>query len=343
MTFDAASPGPASSPRAITGDVAARSSPRAGRDARGRAARARQRQPPRRRLRAAGRERAARRRGRARAAHRAQRRRLCCRRAPPATAGVHGVVSARTTITSVAARTATRSPRKGEDGPIHSGADDNASGVAAVLEAGAAPGGAERGDRDVVLAFWSGEELGLLGSTDFVAGGRSPLDSIAAYLNFDMVGRMRDNSSAPGRGSSPAWRAADRAGERARPGSISQLQEDPYLPTDSAFYRRRRARPQLLHGQPRGLPSADRPPDSSTTRTWRASPTSPRSVGRRLDRRCRAARYVKVERRASEARTATRCAPTPARFRTTPPRSRAAARRRHRRRPGRPGRPARAT
>ncbi|HEY3044945.1 MAG TPA: M20/M25/M40 family metallo-hydrolase, partial [Vicinamibacterales bacterium] len=72
---------------------------------------------------------------------------------------------------------------KDEAGKIHFGADDNASGSAAVLAAGAALATRPR-HRNVLLAFWSGEELGLLGSAAFVARPQVPLDQLAAYLNF---------------------------------------------------------------------------------------------------------------------------------------------------------------
>ncbi len=75
---------------------------------------------------------------------------------------------------------------------IRHGADDNASGTAAVMELArifeSAPA-----RRSIIFANFSGEELGLLGSQYFVEHSPVPLDSIAAMLNFDMVGRMRDD------------------------------------------------------------------------------------------------------------------------------------------------------
>ncbi|MEZ4363481.1 MAG: M20/M25/M40 family metallo-hydrolase [Kofleriaceae bacterium] len=76
---------------------------------------------------------------------------------------------------------------------IHNGADDNASGVAALLEA-ARQLAARRGEltRDVVFVAFSGEEMGILGSSHFVK--QSPLkEPVFAMLNMDMVGRMRLN------------------------------------------------------------------------------------------------------------------------------------------------------
>jgi len=120
---------------------------------------------------------------------------------------------------------------------IHYGADDNASGVAAVLAlAEILAAGPHR--RDVVLAFWSGEELGVLGSTDFLERGPIPAERIAAYVNFDMVGRMREGRlSVQATGSSVFWpEAVERA--NAPVGLALQLQEDPYLPTDSSSFNR---------------------------------------------------------------------------------------------------------
>lgn len=117
-------------------------------------------------------------------------------------------------------------------GDVHNGADDNASGVAAVLAAGSALAGRERA-RGVVLAFWSGEEIGLLGSQEFVNDGPVPTDEIAAYVNFDMVGRMRDNTlTVQALGSSSVWPGlVDEANGRFD--FALQRVNDPYLPTDS--------------------------------------------------------------------------------------------------------------
>ena len=76
---------------------------------------------------------------------------------------------------------------------IYNGADDNASGVSAVLQimkAFVASG--EQPERTVVFAFWDGEEQGLLGSqyfTDHFEG----MSKVKGYLNFDMVGSGTDS------------------------------------------------------------------------------------------------------------------------------------------------------
>ena len=79
-------------------------------------------------------------------------------------------------------------------GQIHPGADDNASGTAGVLELARMfspmKGQLERG---ILFASFSGEELGLLGSAEWVKEPTLPLDKCVAMLNMDMIGRIKDN------------------------------------------------------------------------------------------------------------------------------------------------------
>ena len=121
--------------------------------------------------------------------------------------------------------------RDDEAGRVHHGADDNASGAAAVLRAAEILAEGPR-RRHVLLAFWSGEELGLIGSNAFVTDKPVPIDEIAAYLNFDMVGRMVDNRlTVQATGTSDAWpRLLEQANVAA--GFELVLQPDPYQPTD---------------------------------------------------------------------------------------------------------------
>jgi hypothetical protein len=77
---------------------------------------------------------------------------------------------------------------------IHNGADDNASGTAALLELARrfAESGTKPARRLVFIAF-CGEERGLLGSNYYVAHPLFPLEETVAMINFDMVGRLREN------------------------------------------------------------------------------------------------------------------------------------------------------
>ncbi len=131
----------------------------------------------------------------------------------------------------------------GEEGQIHNGADDNASGTATVLELAAFLAKTRRNDqgtrqqRGLIFACWSGEEIGVIGSTYFARHAPCPLGQIAAYINFDMVGRLRDGRLIlQGVGSSPDWLGLIETVNIREPMALV-IQSDPYLPTDThEFY-----------------------------------------------------------------------------------------------------------
>ncbi|WP_404310323.1 M20/M25/M40 family metallo-hydrolase [Neorhodopirellula lusitana] len=164
--------------------------------------------------------------------------------------------------------------RDDEEGQIHVGADDNASGVAAMLEIAQSIAAHKRSGKlkmrhDLMVAAWSGEELGLFGSQAFVdefatlypeapmtpvdpdavamahAHGMTPDaaslgDAVGVYLNLDMVGRLKDKLIVQGIGSSPGF--AGEVGRRNVPvGLPIQLDKtSTRLPTDaSAFVARK--------------------------------------------------------------------------------------------------------
>lgn len=78
----------------------------------------------------------------------------------------------------------------GQTDRIYNGADDNASGVTGVLSLADAFGALETAPARTTLfmAFW-GEEMGLLGSRQFVEQPDWPLDRIVAVINLEMIGR----------------------------------------------------------------------------------------------------------------------------------------------------------
>lgn len=93
---------------------------------------------------------------------------------------------------------------------IHNGADDNASGVAAMLRlAQYFATGADKSNNFLFMAF-SGEELGLYGSKHFASNPTLDLSKVNYMLNLDMVGRLNDEKSlaVSGVGTSPAWKTA---------------------------------------------------------------------------------------------------------------------------------------
>ena len=122
-------------------------------------------------------------------------------------------------------------------GAVHPGADDNASGTAAVMalaRAFAAAGGAPR---TLVFAAFAGEELGLLGSSHYVKQPPLPLDKTVLMVNLDMVGRLRDGKLYVGGVDSGTGlrRVLEEAGRGL--GLTPQLRGDPFAPSDhTVFY-----------------------------------------------------------------------------------------------------------
>ena len=96
-------------------------------------------------------------------------------------------------------------PRSGE---IHHGADDNASGVAGVLElAHVFTTQRPKPKRTIVFVAFSGEEEGLLGSSYYVNHPLAPLANTVAMINMDMIGRMKDRKLIIGGiGTAKEWR-----------------------------------------------------------------------------------------------------------------------------------------
>lgn len=138
--------------------------------------------------------------------------------------------------------------RDDEMDAIHYGADDNASGIAGLLEiaqhlAHEMSTGKLKLKRDIIFAAWSGEELGLLGSNHYVtqmaeqSGDPSNIRSrVAAYLNMDMIGRLDKQLIVQGVGSSSLW-PGEIEKRNAPLGLPIALQNDSYLPTDAtSFY-----------------------------------------------------------------------------------------------------------
>lgn len=78
-------------------------------------------------------------------------------------------------------------------GEVHNGADDNASGTAAVLELARRIASGPKPKRRLVFICFSGEERGLLGSFHYVKEPVFPLENTVSMLNFDMIGNLKDN------------------------------------------------------------------------------------------------------------------------------------------------------
>lgn len=77
---------------------------------------------------------------------------------------------------------------------VHYGADDNASGVAAVIDLAIKAVREKSNRRSLVFAAFGAEEMGLIGSTTFTANPPVDLAKVVAMFNFDMVGRFDKDS-----------------------------------------------------------------------------------------------------------------------------------------------------
>ena len=96
----------------------------------------------------------------------------------------------------------------GKEKLIHNGADDNASGTAALIELAKWTKTSASKNYNYLFVAFSGEELGLFGSKYFVENSPIPNERINYMINMDMVGRLNADTKAlaiGGYGTSPSW------------------------------------------------------------------------------------------------------------------------------------------
>jgi hypothetical protein len=117
---------------------------------------------------------------------------------------------------------------QGSTGQIHHGADDNASGTAAIIEmAKAAAGARSEFRRSVVFVAFAGEEHGLLGSSHYVNHPSRPLESTIAMINLDMVGRTGGRVLVDGLANAPSIEGDLKAAESASSLKLKALRGGP--------------------------------------------------------------------------------------------------------------------
>lgn len=91
---------------------------------------------------------------------------------------------------------------------IHHGADDNASGVAALIELARQFSASKTNKRTLIFIAFGGEEEGLLGSKYYVNNPVFPLEKTVAMINMDMVGRLNQNKlTVGGIGTASEWKS----------------------------------------------------------------------------------------------------------------------------------------
>lgn len=98
---------------------------------------------------------------------------------------------------------------KGTDLQIHNGADDNASGTTGIMEVAELMASMKNElKRSIIFLGFSGEELGILGSTYYTNNPSVDITNITAMLNMDMIGRLNEESNLTiiGSGTSSKWK-----------------------------------------------------------------------------------------------------------------------------------------
>ena len=123
-----------------------------------------------------------------------------------------------------------------EGAAIHNGADDNASGVAVMLQLADSLSNSQDKSNNYLFMAFSGEEIGLLGSNYFAKNPTVDLGQVNYMINMDMVGRLREDKtlSVSGTGTSPIWSQVLNA---SNPGFKLVLKESGVGPSDhTSFY-----------------------------------------------------------------------------------------------------------
>jgi hypothetical protein len=134
---------------------------------------------------------------------------------------------------------------------IHHGADDNASGTAAVIELAREFAKNKKNKRTLIFIAFAGEEEGLIGSKFYVNNPVFPLEKTVAMINMDMIGRLKDQKlTIGGIGTASEWKGLVEKNNSSsqitavalKPGAGTgaftlQLNEDGFGPSDhSSFY-----------------------------------------------------------------------------------------------------------
>lgn len=120
---------------------------------------------------------------------------------------------------------------------VHNGADDNASGVAAVIELAEKMAGDGDNKRSVIFAAFGAEEMGLIGSKTLLTDPPVQTEKMVAMFNFDMVGRLDTTTNGISIGGSQTSLEAEEIMNRLNPGFELAFSPEGVGPSDHApFY-----------------------------------------------------------------------------------------------------------
>lgn len=126
---------------------------------------------------------------------------------------------------------------------IHNGADDNASGTAALIELARMLKTSKATHNNYLFIAFSGEELGLFGSKYFTEHPTIDLKAVDYMINMDMVGRLNDSTrviTIGGYGTTPAWQGFFSGNDikKTRPDLVYKYDSSGTGPSDhTSFYR----------------------------------------------------------------------------------------------------------
>ena len=124
---------------------------------------------------------------------------------------------------------------------IHNGADDNASGTAALIELARLLKSSKSKSNNYLFIAFSGEELGLYGSKYFTENSTIDLGSVNYMFNMDMIGRLNDSTkvlSVGGFGTSPIWETVVKKNDSKLP-FVVRVDSSGSGPSDhTSFYRK---------------------------------------------------------------------------------------------------------
>lgn len=119
---------------------------------------------------------------------------------------------------------------------VHNGADDNASGVAAVIELAEKAARSKNFKRSIIFAAFGAEEMGLVGSKAFVQSPPVETDKMKGMFNFDMIGRMDSVSNALSVGGTKTAAETEELLNRLNPGFQLAFSEEGIGPSDHASF-----------------------------------------------------------------------------------------------------------
>ncbi|MDX8339914.1 M28 family peptidase [Draconibacterium sp. IB214405] len=119
---------------------------------------------------------------------------------------------------------------------IHNGADDNASGVSAVIQLAEKLAGEKMNKRSVLFVAFAAEEMGLIGSKEFTAKPPVETDKMVGMFNFDMVGRLDDESKTLSIGGTQTSKETEQLLNDLNPGFELALSGEGIGPSDHASF-----------------------------------------------------------------------------------------------------------